>query len=250
MARIAGINIPLNKRVEVGLTYIYGIGRSTSDHLLAEVGIEPDRKVRDLTDDEVVKLREAIESIPVEGDLRRRLQGLAQVHPVRRPGDRRLRRPQGHGARAAEGGRVRQGPRLGTRDGDPLAPGRRARGHVRPRRHSPGAQRLPPPEAAEGLSDGPRHRSPVQAVPPGGAEALPQGRALPHRQVRPGDVITMKTGSPAEPVVRDATELTGQIPAWLQADHDGLTAKVLRKPERKEIAAPVQEQLIVELYSK
>ena len=73
---------------------------------------------------------------------------------------------------------------------------------------------------------------------------------IPSYQVRSGDVITMKTGSPAEPVVRDATELTGQIPAWLQADHDGLTAKVLRKPERKEIAAPVQEQLIVELYSK
>jgi small subunit ribosomal protein S4 len=73
---------------------------------------------------------------------------------------------------------------------------------------------------------------------------------IPSYQVRPGDVITMKAGSPAEPVVRDATELTGQIPAWLQADHDGLTAKVLRKPERKEIAAPVQEQLIVELYSK
>ncbi len=51
-------------------------------------------------------------------------------------------------------------------------------------------------------------------------------------------------------VIRDATELTGQVPAWLQADHDGLTAKVLRKPERREIAAPVQEQLIVELYSK
>ena len=48
----------------------------------------------------------------------------------------------------------------------------------------------------------------------------------------------------------DATELTGQVPAWLQADHDSLTAKVLRKPERREIAAPVQEQLIVELYSK
>ena len=59
MARIAGINIPLNKRVEVGLTYIYGIGRSTSNRLLAEVGVEPDRKVRDLTDEEVVKLREA-----------------------------------------------------------------------------------------------------------------------------------------------------------------------------------------------
>ena len=51
-------------------------------------------------------------------------------------------------------------------------------------------------------------------------------------------------------MVSDATELTGQIPAWLQADHESLTAKVLRKPERREVAAPVQEQLIVELYSK
>ncbi len=53
-----------------------------------------------------------------------------------------------------------------------------------------------------------------------------------------------------EPLIRDATELTAQVPAWLQADHDSLSAKVLRKPERREIAAPVQEQLIVELYSK
>ena len=73
---------------------------------------------------------------------------------------------------------------------------------------------------------------------------------IPSYQVRPGDVIAVKAGTPSEPVIRDATELTGQIPAWLQADHDGLTAKVLRKPERNEIAAPVQEQLIVELYSK
>jgi small subunit ribosomal protein S4 len=73
---------------------------------------------------------------------------------------------------------------------------------------------------------------------------------IPSYQVRPGDVITLKAASPAEASVRDATELTGQIPAWLQADHDGLTAKVLRRPERKEVAAPVQEQLIVELYSK
>src|ERR1700690_4069036 len=56
--------------------------------------------------------------------------------------------------------------------------------------------------------------------------------------------------STAGQVIRDAPELTGQVPAWLQADHDSLTAKVLRKPERREIAAPVQEQLIVELYSK
>ena len=69
-------------------------------------------------------------------------------------------------------------------------------------------------------------------------------------QVRDGDVIAIKTASTARQVIADATELTGQVPAWLQADHDGLTAKVLRKPERREIAAPVQEQLIVELYSK
>ena len=62
--------------------------------------------------------------------------------------------------------------------------------------------------------------------------------------------MTVKVGTPVEEVIRDATELTAQVPAWLQADHDALTAKVLRKPERREIAAPVQEQLIVELYSK
>ncbi len=72
MARIAGINIPLNKRVEIGLTYIYGIGRPTSNVILAQLGIEPDRKVRDLTDDEVSKLRDAIDrDLVVEGDLRR-----------------------------------------------------------------------------------------------------------------------------------------------------------------------------------
>jgi small subunit ribosomal protein S13 len=72
MARISGVNIPLNKRVEIGLTYIYGIGRSTSNQLLAQVGIEPDRKVRDLTEDDVIKLREVIDSsLMVEGDLRR-----------------------------------------------------------------------------------------------------------------------------------------------------------------------------------
>jgi small subunit ribosomal protein S13 len=72
MARIAGINIPLNKRVEVGMTYIYGIGRSMSNKLLAEAGIDPDTYVRDLTDDEVTKLRDLIDrDLTVEGDLRR-----------------------------------------------------------------------------------------------------------------------------------------------------------------------------------
>jgi small subunit ribosomal protein S13 len=72
MARIAGINIPLNKRVEVGLTYIYGIGRPTANRLLDETDISQDTYVRDLTEDEVAKLRELIDQeLTVEGDLRR-----------------------------------------------------------------------------------------------------------------------------------------------------------------------------------
>ena len=72
MARIAGINIPLNKRAEIGLTYIYGIGRSTANDLLETAGVSPDTYVRDLTEDEIGKLRDAIDnSVSVEGDLRR-----------------------------------------------------------------------------------------------------------------------------------------------------------------------------------
>ena len=71
MARIAGVDLPRTKRVEVGLTYIYGIGRPTANQLLAQAGIQPDTYVKDLTDDEAVKLREAVESREVEGDLRR-----------------------------------------------------------------------------------------------------------------------------------------------------------------------------------
>jgi small subunit ribosomal protein S13 len=72
MARIAGINIPLNKRVEVGLTYIYGIGDSTSRRLLTDAEVSPDTYVRDLTEDEIARLREGIDrDLTVEGDLRR-----------------------------------------------------------------------------------------------------------------------------------------------------------------------------------
>jgi small subunit ribosomal protein S13 len=84
VARISGVNIPLNKRAEVGLTYIFGVGRSTSNRLLAEVGIEPDRKVRDLTEEEVVKLRELIDgTLTVEGDLRReRSQNIKRLQEI------------------------------------------------------------------------------------------------------------------------------------------------------------------------
>ncbi len=84
MARISGVNIPLNKRVEIGLTYIYGIGRSASNKLLAEVGISPDTYVRDLTEEEVVKLRDLIDTgYTVEGDLRReRSQNIKRLQEI------------------------------------------------------------------------------------------------------------------------------------------------------------------------
>jgi small subunit ribosomal protein S4 len=72
----------------------------------------------------------------------------------------------------------------------------------------------------------------------------------PSYQLRPGDVISVRDTSRARNVINEATELTATVPAWLQADYDSLTAKVLRLPEREEISTPVQEQLIVELYSK
>jgi small subunit ribosomal protein S13 len=71
MARIAGINIPLNKRSEIGLTYIYGIGQSTSNQILRQADVSPDTYVRDLTEDEVGRLRAVIDDMVVEGDLRR-----------------------------------------------------------------------------------------------------------------------------------------------------------------------------------
>jgi small subunit ribosomal protein S13 len=114
MARISGINIPLNKRVEIGLTYIYGIGRSTSNKLLAQVGVEPDRKVRDLTEEEVVKLRELIDSsLMVEGDLRReRSQNVKRLQEI--GSYRGLRHRRGlpvHGQNTKTNARTRKGPK-------------------------------------------------------------------------------------------------------------------------------------------
>ena len=73
MARIAGVDLPREKRIEIGLTYVYGIGRATSNKILAEAGVNPDTRVRDITDEEVKKITEALEklNVMVEGDLRR-----------------------------------------------------------------------------------------------------------------------------------------------------------------------------------
>ena len=113
MARIAGINIPLNKRAEVGLTYIYGIGRSTSNQILRDTGVDPDRRIGDLTDDEVVKLREAVETHEVEGDLRReRSQNVKRLQEI--GSYRGLRHRRGlpvNGQRTKTNARTRKGPR-------------------------------------------------------------------------------------------------------------------------------------------
>jgi small subunit ribosomal protein S13 len=114
MARIAGINIPLNKRVAIGLTYIYGIGRSTAERIVKELGIDPDTYVRDLTDDEVLKLRERIDNeLDVEGDLRReRSQNVKRLMEI--GAYRGLRHRRGlpvNGQRTKTNGRTRKGPR-------------------------------------------------------------------------------------------------------------------------------------------
>jgi len=114
MARIAGINIPLNKRVEVGLTYIYGIGSSTARKLLKDADVSPDTYVRDLTDDEVAKLRQAIdEELTVEGDLRReRSQSVKRLQEI--GSYRGLRHRRGlpvRGQRTKTNARTRKGPR-------------------------------------------------------------------------------------------------------------------------------------------
>jgi small subunit ribosomal protein S13 len=114
MARIAGINIPLNKRVEVGLSYIYGIGRPQAQKILKQTGVDPNTPVKDLTDDEIVKLRQAIDDgLPVEGDLRReRSQDVKRLQEI--GSYRGLRHRRGlpvNGQRTKTNARTRKGPR-------------------------------------------------------------------------------------------------------------------------------------------
>ncbi len=114
MARIAGVNLPLNKRSEIGLTYIFGIGRSTANKLLAEVGVSPDTYVRDLTEDEVSRLRDAIDTdLTVEGDLRReRSQDIKRLQEI--ACYRGLRHRRGlpvRGQKTKTNARTRKGPK-------------------------------------------------------------------------------------------------------------------------------------------
>ena len=114
MARIAGVNLPNQKRLEIGLTYIYGIGQPTAHKVCAELGLSPDEKIKDLTDDEVTKLREYIDgNLQVEGDLRReRTQAIKRLQEI--GAYRGLRHRRGlpvHGQRTKTNARTRKGPK-------------------------------------------------------------------------------------------------------------------------------------------
>ncbi|TDY42826.1 SSU ribosomal protein S13P [Alicyclobacillus sacchari] len=114
MARIAGVDLPRDKRVEVGLTYIFGIGRTTANQILATTGIDPNRRVKDLTEEEVVRLRDEIErSHKVEGDLRREIalniKRLTEIGCYR--GIRHRRGLPVRGQRTKTNARTRKGPR-------------------------------------------------------------------------------------------------------------------------------------------
>ena len=114
MARIAGVNLPREKRLEIGLTYIYGIGRPTANQIAAALGLSPDTKVRDLTEDEVSKLREHIDqAYQVEGDLRRErtqaIKRLSEIGAYR--GIRHRRGLPVNGQRTKTNARSRKGPK-------------------------------------------------------------------------------------------------------------------------------------------
>ena len=114
MARIAGVNIPLNKRVEVGLTYVHGIGPSTARKVCAELGLSADEKVRDLTDPEITKLRNYIDgNLQVEGDLRReRSQAIKRLQEIGTyRGFRHRRGLPVNGQRTKTNARTRKGPK-------------------------------------------------------------------------------------------------------------------------------------------
>ena len=113
MARIAGIDLPKEKRVEIGLTYIYGIGRKSSNDILAAAGVNPDTRVKDLTEDEVAAIRAAMDSYVVEGDLRRNvaldIKRLIEIGCYR--GTRHRKGLPVRGQRSKTNARTRKGPR-------------------------------------------------------------------------------------------------------------------------------------------
>ncbi len=124
MARIAGVNLPINKRAEIGLTYVFGIGRSTALEILKTAGVDPNTPVKDLTEEEILKLREAVEARDVEGDLRReRSQDVKRLQEI--GSYRGLRHRRGlpvRGQRTKTNARGRKGPKRMSIAGRKKAP--------------------------------------------------------------------------------------------------------------------------------
>src|SRR3954464_162052 len=167
MARIAGVNLPINKRAEVGLTYVFGIGRSTAIEILKETGVDPNTQVKDLTEDEIIKLRDAVETREVEGDLRReRSQNVKRLQEIGSyRGDPHRRGLPVRGQRTKTNARGRKGPRRMSVAGRKKAaqPKRAGEGRAKCRQHR---RRLPPAARSARTSPTARPTSRLRSTTP------------------------------------------------------------------------------------
>src|SRR5437899_2706858 len=224
MARIAGVDLPREKKIQYALPYIFGIGPSNAKKILAETGVNPDARVRDLRDAEVARLRQVIErDYKVEGALRtevamniKRLMDIGTYRGSRHRKGLPVRGQRTHtNARTKKGprrdeprrparARACAGPRFGARVCDPGARYSGPADPLDPRCDTDPAQWVSAAQEAAGLSHGTLHRARVQAVPSRGNEAVPQGDALSHREVR-GRAARLRA-RPAWPVVRAAAQ--------------------------------------------
>src|SRR5437773_271678 len=227
MARIAGVDLPRDKKIQYALPYIFGIGPSNAKKILAETGVSPDARVRDLRDAEVARLRQVIErDYKVEGALRTEvamnIKRLMDIGTYR--GSRHRKGLPVRGQRTHTNARTKKGPRRGD-------PGTRDRGPADPvdsRRHADSAQRLPAAQEAARLTDGTLHRTRLQAVPPRGDEALPQGDALPHGEVRRG--AARLRPRPARPVLRAPAQGIGVRPPAAREAEGQTDLRAIRAP--------------------
>ena len=205
MARLVGVDLPRDKRIEVGLTYIYGIGLTTSKKILAETGVNPDVRVKDLSEEDLGKLRDYIqENLTVEGDLHREVsQNVKRLMEI--GCYRGLRHRKGlpvRGQRTHTNARTRKGARQIVTHGHIMVNGRRV--------------------------------------------------DVPSYRVKAGDVVSVAPKSKELLVIKSAlvSNARFEVPAWLEVDIEKLQGNVLALPQRDQIDLDINEQLIVELYSK
>ena len=264
MARIAGIDLPKDKRIEIGLTYIYGIGRKSAKDILAQTGVNPDTRVKDLSDADEQKLRDAIDSYTVEGDLRRQtaldIKRLTEIGCYR-------------GIRHRKGLPVRgQMRKKKSEYGIQLNEKQKVKfiyGILEKQFHAYyEAAAKTPGKTGDNLLIAVERRLDNVVYRMGFAMTRRQARQLvshahftvngrkvdiPSYQVKAGDVIEVAESSRSSEIFK---RLLGQdapvflIPAWMEREKNALKGTVTRLPAREDIDVPVEEHLIVELYSK